>query len=273
MAQPLSWGDAKARFSMPGFAAVRDPLEELNSAMWPSRAVLNQIADQRSLKNFRGIPLKFIAPDGDETIPLHYETRIAETGEILTRENWHDFFNVLQWLSFPQAKAAISEMHSRLLAMHVGEVKTRSIPRDVLTLFDEGGVIVASSDNTLLDLIRHFQWRTLFVERREEVMRNMHFYLVGHSLLEKMLDPFIGITAKALLVLVDGKFHTLAKPAQIVALDTMAREWLMNTGNLTSTRNLQPLPILGIPNWDARNASPAFYDDTHYFRSGRTKKL
>jgi hypothetical protein len=43
-------------------------------------------------------------PDG-----LVYECRIWETGEVETRpDNWHDFFNALVWLSFPQTKIAVS---------------------------------------------------------------------------------------------------------------------------------------------------------------------
>lgn len=30
--------------------------------------------------------------------------------------------------------------------------------------------------------------------------------------------------------------------------------------------DLPPLPVLGVPGWDARNAEAAFYDDTAYFR-------
>ncbi len=273
MVEPLQWLDAKPQFQENCFDAVRDALQQLDHGAWPSLEALNQIVKHQRLKNFRGLPLKFISPNIDVSATQHYEACIADTGQIATRENWHDLFNALQWLSFPQAKATISEMHARLIAANDGEVKARSIQRDVLTLFDEGGIIVASADPSLLDLIRNFQWRTLFVERREDVKAHMHFYLAGHSVLEKMLNPFIGITAKALLIdtrhTVDRKIDALSKPAQILAFDGIAAEWLINTGNLSSTRNLHPLPILGIPGWDARNESPSFYDDTHYFRSGR----
>ena len=88
------------------------------------------MANHQQLKNFRGLPLKFIAPNMDDLATQHYETRIAEAGQISTRENWHDFFNALQWLSFPKAKSVMSEMHTRLIAGNDGELKTRSIPRD-----------------------------------------------------------------------------------------------------------------------------------------------
>ncbi len=202
---------------------------------------------------------------------MHYEKRIAETGEIATRENWHDFFNAMQWLTFPKSKAVISEMHARLMAAQIDNVKVRSIPRDVLTLFDEGGVIVASADEALLNHIRHFEWKKLFVERRAEARKNIHFYLVGHSVLEKMLDPFIGVTAKALLLKVNDNFLALSHDAQLREIDSRAAAWLINESSLVSTRNLHPLPILGIPGWFAANESPSFYDDAHYFRSGYSR--
>ena len=269
--QQLSWQDAKPRFSAHGFDAVRAAIAALNYDEWPALDAINQIATLRGLLNYRHQPLRFIAPNDSHIKTTHYEILIAERGEIATRKNWHDFFNALQWLTFPQAKAAISEMHTRLLAAHPPETKVRSIARDVLTLFDEASVIVASSDTTLLDLIRNFQWHTLFVERRAEVIADMHFYLAGHSVLEKMLDPFIGITAKALLLEVDKTFTARPHSAQISELDARARDWLMAPENLTSTRHLHPLPILGIPGWDARNEAVSFYADTHYFRSGRIR--
>lgn len=203
---------------------------------------------------------------------MHYEKRIADTGEIVTRENWHDFFNAMQWLTFPRAKAAISAMHARLMAAQIDGATVRSIPRDVLTLFDEGGVIVVSTDDSLLEHVRHFEWKKIFVERRGDTQKNIGFYLSGHSVLEKMLDPFVGVTAKALLLNVENSFFTRSHQEQLHEIDLRAAQWLINEASLASTRHLHPLPILGIPGWFAANESPSFYDDAHYFRSGRTDK-
>jgi hypothetical protein len=266
-----SWCDAQNRFSEHCYDAIRDNLIAFNGEAWPTPAALNIRSQHHSLVNHRGRPIRFVAPADDESTSMHYEKRIAETGEIATRENWHDLFNVMQWLTFPQSKAAISEMHARLLAAQIEGVKVRSIPRDVLTLFDEGGVIVASSDESLLDHIRHFEWKKLFVERRADVGENINFYLAGHSVLEKMLDPFVGVTAKALLLKVEDNFFAQSRDAQLGEIDSRAAEWLMNESSLASTRNLHPLPILGIPGWFAANELPSFYDDAHYFRSGYSR--
>lgn len=266
----MDWQRATQQFSTAPFDSLREPLQRLMADdAWPGIARLNECA--AGIRNYRDQPIRFVANE-DATAAPHYETRIAESGEIATRENWHDFFNAMSWLSFPKAKSAISEMHARLLsARGLSELRARSAPRDVLTLFDEGGIIVTSSDESLLELIRHFEWKTLFVDRRAEVIACMRFYLFGHSMLEKALDPYVGVTAKAILFLVNDEFVAANHAAQMHHIDQRAATWLMEESNLASSKNFSPLPWLGVPGWWKENASPAFYDDTHYFRGGRIR--
>ena len=266
----MDWQQAKQRFPAPFFDSLRAPLEQLIAdTAWPGIARLNACA--AGIKNFRGRSIRFVANDEAAVAP-HYETRIAESGEIATRENWHDFFNAVSWLAFPEAKSAISEMHARILSARGGkELRNRSSPRDVLTLFDEGGIIVISRDESLLDLIRRFEWKTLFVDRRADVVASMRFYLFGHSMLEKALDPYVGVTAKAILFLVDDAFITSNHATQMREIDRRAATWLMNEENLRSSKNFSPLPWLGVPGWWKQNESPAFYDNAQYFRSGRMR--
>ena len=260
---PMAWRAATSALAKPFFDGVRPLLRELEGDAWPTHAQLNTLAATHQVGNARGTPIRFVPPSNDAMSAMHYETRIAGSGEVPTRENWHDLFNALQWIAFPHLKSAINAQHSRLLAMGgTVEASARSAPRDVLTMFDESGVIVASRETSLLDLIRHFQWRELFVARREEVIADMRFVLVGHGLMEKSLSPFIGITAKAMLLEVD---------ANTAALDRAAADWLMDDTHLADSRQLAPLPLLGIPDWDARNESAAFYDNADYFRAGRRR--
>ena len=266
----MDWQGARQQFLTAPFDSIREPLAHLiEDTEWPDIARLNTLA--AGINNFRGRQIRFVANE-DACSTTHYETRIAETGEIATRANWHDFFNAMSWLAYPEAKSAISEMHSRLLDMRgVHEARERSVPRDVLTLFDEGGIIVTSSDQALLELVRRFGWRALFVERRAEVMTRLRFHLIGHSMLEKALDPYVGVTAKAVLLLVDDAFLASTPGAQIRHVDRRTAAWLMAESNLSSSKNFSPLPWLGVPGWWKDNESPTFYDNTHYFRSGRTR--
>ncbi|MBC7621767.1 MAG: DUF3025 domain-containing protein [Aeromicrobium sp.] len=196
---------------------------------------------------------------------MSYEMQIAATGEVPTRQNLHDLFNALQWLSFPGFKSAINAEHvKRLNAGGEAEAKGRSKARDVLTMFDESGVLVASCDTALLELLKNFAWRELFVERRADVIANMRFYLVGHGLMEKALAPFIGMTGKAMLLRVE-----CADLDRVAVLDAAAAQWLHDAENLGSAVNLSPLPLLGVPGWDRRNECAEFYDNTDYFRPGR----
>ena len=266
----MDWQGARPQFLTPPFDSIREPLGHLiEDTDWPSIARLNSIAT--GIKNFRGRQIRFVANE-EALNAMHYETRIAETGEIATRDNWHDLFNAMSWLAFPHAKSAISEMHSRLLHVHgENEARERSAPRDVLTLFDEGGIIVTSSDQSLLELVRRFEWKALFVKRRAEVMTRMRFHLFGHSMLEKALDPYVGVTAKAILLFVDDAFLESSQTKQIHHVDQRATDWLLDESNLSSSRNFSPLPWLGVPGWWQQSESPAFYDNTHYFRRGRTQ--
>lgn len=264
----MDWQRARQQFSTPSFDSVREPLDKLiDEIVPPSNRRLNELA--AGIKNFCGQPIEFVANDG-VSATSHYEIRIAESGEIATRENWHDFFNAMSWLSFPKAKSAISAKHAQLLSvLGPSELRARSTPRDVLTLFDEGGIIVTSRDESLLDLIRRFDWKTLFIGRRADVIADMRFYLFGHSMLEKALDPYVGVTAKAILFRVDQQFLSDSHREQIQHIDERAEAWLMDEANLSSAKNFAPLPWLGIPGWWQDNEAPSFYDNARYFRSGR----
>jgi Protein of unknown function (DUF3025) len=269
----LPWADAGPRFQAPAFDAVRTPIMSLHEKAWPTTDALNALATQAAIQNRQGRVIRFVSPSDNGDGHQHYELRIAHGGEIATRDNWHDLFNAMQWLSFPQSKAMISELHAVMLnARGRDEHRSRSIERDVLTLFDESGIIVTSSDPFLLDLIRTFQWKTLFVERRAAVIRHMRFFLCGHALLEKMLNPYVGIVGKAVLFDVDENVSLETPARQQAEADRRAAAWLAELAAVKTTRVLQPLPLLGIPGWDARNEAADFYGNTHYFRAGYTRK-
>ena len=261
------WRRLASQRDSPLFASVRETLDQFDGADWPTLERLNELSKQRDIRNIDAKPIRFVEPSGAASA-MAYELQIATNGEIPTRKNLHDLLNAMQWLSFPQLKRAINAEHVKRLQHEPGvESKSRSKARDVLTMFDESGVIVASADPSLLELLRSFQWRTLFIERRSDVIKSMRFHLVGHGLMEKALAPFIGITAKAILLPVaDGALDNA------VLLDGAAADWLTHPTNLASAQNLSPLPLLGIPGWDARNQAATFYDNVDYFRLGRLSR-
>lgn len=199
-----------------------------------------------------------------------YECRIWENGEVATRpDNWHDFFNALVWLTFTQTKVAVSACHVEAMTAP-GEARGRI--RDALTHFDECGIVVLSSQPELLDFLRSFEWKKLFVERREEVKRNMRFVIFGHATYEQLLQPFRGLTAKAVLYEVSEDWLRMPEAAQVAAIDTLLAADLAS-GRYQRPRDFQPLPLLGIPGVTPDSEDPAYYDDTWQFRPGRGAPL
>jgi len=217
-----------------------------------------------------GAPIRFVPPAApSREFSAQYEVRIFETGEVQTRpDNWHDLFNALVWLAFPRTKAVLNRYHCEEIRARRGE-RLRGTARDVLTLFDEGGIVVASADAELPVLLRDFRWKELFWSRRTDVLRSMRFFVFGHAIYEKALEPYKGVTAKALIV--DTAPGLLDAPiqGQLSELDARAADYFSQAQALASTRNLSPLPILGIPGWDPSNGSEEYYDDASQFRPGR----
>jgi hypothetical protein len=183
-------------------------------------------------------------------------------------DNWHDLFNALVWLAFPRTKAVLNRHHCEEIRVRRGE-RLRGTARDVLTLFDEGGIVVAAADAELSSLLREYRWKELFWKRRAEVLRSMRFYVFGHAIYEKALEPYKGVTAKTLIV--DTTPGLLEAPLELrlSELDARAADYFSGPHALSSTRNLPPLPILGIPGWDSANAREDYYDDRSQFRPRR----
>jgi len=265
-------GPAGPGFEAPVFAPLRALLGGLPQDRFPRLEELNALASPAVVSG-GGAPIRFVPPAApSREISAQYEVRIFETGAVQTRpDNWHDLFNALVWLAFSKTKAVLNGHHCEQIKLRRGE-SLRGTARDVLTLFDEGGIVVASADAGLSDLLRDFRWKELFWGRREAVRRSMRFYVFGHALYEKALLPYQGVTAKALIVPVEPDRLVAPVADQIVELDARAAEYFSGSEALISTRKLPPLPILGIPGWDPGNTREAYYDDTSQFRPGPSRK-
>lgn len=229
----------------------------------PDSAALAALAASQSIPLGNGQQVRFVAPQADG---LAYECRVWERGEVETRpDNWHDFFNALVWLSFPATKRAVTAAH--VAAMQAAGEARGSI-RDALTHFDECGIVVLSMQPELLELLRGFQWRELFVTRRADVLGSMSFMVFGHATFESLLQPFRGLTAKAVLYPVEPDWFKQPAAEQIAAVDQRLAADL-TSGRYTRPRDFQPLPLLGIPGVTPENEDPGYYDDTWQFRPGR----
>jgi hypothetical protein len=227
--------------------------------------VLNEEAREAGLVTGRGQPLSFIAQD-DLPAGASYEGHIAATGCVPTRHNLHDFFNGSMWFQFPRIKAALNlRQASEIDTRGIGP--TRGAARDTLTLFDENAVLFASADPALVDALRSFDWRTLFIDERAVWEHRCEARVFGHALLEKLLAPYKACTGHAWIVAVEPAYFAATENERRMILDEAVAVSLLDEA--PASRRFAPLPVLGVPGWWAQNEAPSFYDDTHVFRAGR----
>jgi len=233
-------GPAPGSFDHPIFDPVRAWLDRIGRS--PTLERLNACSEELGLRTESGRPVRFVPPGPADP---YYEIHLFETGQVQTRpESRHDLFNALVWLAFPTTKARINAMHAAEIPKEGGR---RGRLRDLLTIFDEGGAIVACSE-AVESLVRKARWRELFVEHHRE----FRIVVVGHAVMEQALAPRLGLTCKVVF----------ADPAR--DLDAQAAAWLATRGR--SPRDLPPLPILGYPGWFPGAGEPAFYADERHFR-------
>ncbi len=124
-------------------------------AEWPSWAELDAVYD--ALTRGRELPALRFGPNlrrgrraGEVVVGELYDGRIALQGVVPTRiGNWHDLLNALCFATWPNSKHALHARQCRLLQARIAPGATRLPParsaeQDALTLFDEGGVVIAA---------------------------------------------------------------------------------------------------------------------------------
>ncbi|WP_266168990.1 DUF3025 domain-containing protein [Dyella subtropica] len=258
---------APARSSVDTRVFAQSPLTDwseyadlLECDVWPSIETLNARAQDGVRERFMAQTPALLS-DG-----LHYEQRIAECGQIATREaNWHDLFNALVWLRYPSIKRALNAQQVAEIA-HMG-TQERSRPQYALTHFDEAGVIVQLSEPSLLALWDAHDWHGLFWRRRQDWLDGaIRVHVFGHALLEHALTPGKLLVGKALVFLAspnEGRHSLVEHCAAAIAAGQLLRDPL----------ELRPLPLSGIPGWHADNDQEAFHQDAACYqplRAGRS---
>ncbi len=140
------------------YAPLRSLLVELEAlGRFPSAQELSALYHQRV--EARGLPpLRFVEQPrskpkrkGPIDLSTLYEGSVTLRREVPTRrDDWHDLFNALAFLTWPRSKRVLHARHFAITQARVGVAATklpnaRTREQDALTLFDEGGLLVASA--------------------------------------------------------------------------------------------------------------------------------
>ena len=190
-------------------------------------------------------------PDGEA-----YERFIFNTGQCPTRDNLHDFFNGLCWITFPQTKKKLNQLQAAELAKD-GVQPLRGPVRDALTVFDENAAFLIAPQ-PLWDALLARDWHLLFVTLRP-LWRDAQLVLFGHALLEKLVSPRKAITAHVYLAQLAMKIIADREELDGWIAASLSAEKLAG-------KPFTPLPVLGVPGWWPGNENFSFYEDSTIFR-------
>jgi len=267
--------------SSPLFKPLRalQPFMDQHQQAWPRLEDYQKLLRQNvpKLRSDFGSPLKFVAQGGKPVaIEDQYEARIYLKGEIQTRlKNWHDFFQVLVWCTFPKTKVSLNYLHyteSQTRAKDKTINCNRGPLENTIALFDECGSIIVSCEEELLNLIRNFKWKKLFIEHSKILDKHLRCFVFGHAMYDKALNPYIGMTSPAVLLLVEPDYFLAPLSTQLEIADQRVAELFNSKTAITSPKDLQPFPLLGMPGWYNGHQTEAFYSNTRYFRMSRGQK-
>jgi hypothetical protein len=237
----------------------------LRSSNW--RDGLNALARDLGLINHRALPLRFV-PQADLPEGVAYESHISETGGVPTRDNLHDFFNALVWLTYPNIKIRLNAMQAlEIERRKQAPAVTRGKLRDAATIFDENAILLLTSNAATEEMLRQHAWQELFVERREHFQQSCRVCLFGHALMEKLVTPYKAITGHTWIVAAEPAVLTLPATEIWAWLDVKVAAQLQ-VG--LDTSDFTPLPVLGVPGWWPRQDED-FYADASIFRPPRQR--
>jgi len=255
-------------WSRPWYDAVREAASRTDLAADSVIASFCAQAEALGLRNHKGLPLRFV-PQSELPEGTAYEEFIGATGGVPTRDNLHDFFNGLVWLTFPLIKRELNALQSAQISRE-GVGKSRGPARDAATIFDENAALLIVRDDAegaaLVDALRNHRWQEAFLERAAQFGPDAQVWLFGHALMEKLVAPYKAITAHTRVLMAPDLYFGLSDGGRRAWIDATIAQQLREEG--LSNAGFTPLPVLGIPAWYP-GQTDTFYADAGVFRPRR----
>jgi hypothetical protein len=248
-------------FTHPVFQDVADYLPWALSEQWPSVEALN-LTSIKLQHRYTDMPLQFI--EQDITLlddGMHYEQRIFQDGVIATRKNnWHDLFNAMMWLKYPQLKSALNARQWR--DVQANGLRSRTPGQCAMTLFDEAGAIV-SMPGVMLECWKQHDWHGLFIHHAEKWQSGEAKVAVfGHALLDHALVTETLLVAKCIVVDENDLSSCFKSLADAIESEKQ----------LLANKELRTLPLCGIPGWHSAADSAEFLKTAACFSPLSPKK-
>ena len=94
----------------------------------------------------------------------------------------------------------------------------------------------------------------------------MRAVALGHGLLAKLAAPFRGITARALVLPLEGAALPTEGAQLAAVLDAAAAASIDARGAAFAPEDLLPLPVAALPGWDVEASGARLFDDAAVFR-------
>lgn len=168
---------------------------------WPSRddlgwayAALAQLSDAEPLRFAENVRKQDRFAGGGFRAERLYDGRITCAGEVPTRVgDWHDFFNALCFMTFPRAKRALHRRQFQVLAQRI-EPGVQRLPgartkeQDALTLFDEGGAVIAAQAAAYPELAAASDAERPALLQQLIDQRHARVIPFGHALFEHLVE-------------------------------------------------------------------------------------
>lgn len=207
----------------------------------------------------------------------YYEQIIADLNQVPSRESsWHDFFNGLIWMQFPQTKRVLNLLHVADIEKY--GLHPRTLLRNQVTHFDECGLVLvgtAPEARNIVQLLQNHKWEQALFEQKDVWHTFLHPIIFGHANLEMLLNPFMGLTAKWVYVeCFDMNLASREMPSMgcLTSIDLALAKHIQENQLFTRKGQLKPLPILGIPGWH-EDQRIELYHQTDFFRPLRRRTI